>query len=91
MFRVFRALRVVRVVRLAPTFALHQQIFLLGVTVFSLIFVAAGLFQSVEAEFGDFDLPFHEVCALSHNPSLPACLSDRLGYDMRSCIRSFTI
>ena len=88
MFRVFRALRVVRVVRLAPTFALHQQIFLLGVTVFSLIFVAAGLFQSVEAEFGDFDLPFHEVGA--RNPLLPTCLSDRLGRDTRSCIRSFT-
>ena len=58
----FRALRVVRVVRLAPSYALHQQLFRLGITVFSIIFVASGLFQSLEyLDDDDEPMAFHEV------------------------------
>ena len=53
----FRAVRIVRVVRLAPSFALHKQIFLLAVSVFSLVFVAAGIFHALE----DDGAQFHSV------------------------------
>ena len=92
MFRVFRALRVVRVVRLAPSYALHQQLFRLGITVFSIIFVASGLFQSLEyLDDDDEPMAFHEVVWMCgsqrvHTPHPASLLLCQIIYYMTSTV-----
>jgi len=47
--RVFRAVRILKLARLAPSYALERQVFFLAVMVLSLVFVAAGVYQALEA------------------------------------------
>jgi hypothetical protein len=59
-FRVFRIIRVVRSLSLASSFAFQRQVFVLVVTVLSLIFAAAGMFQILEST-PDVEYPFHKA------------------------------
>lgn len=56
----FRVLRVIRLLSLSPSYAFQRQIFVLSMTVLSLIFVAAGLYQITEGgQVKTF--PFHKA------------------------------
>lgn len=62
-FRVLRMFRVIRVVRLlsvAPSYAFQRQVFVLTMTVLSMVFVTGGLYQVFES--GPLkEMPFHRA------------------------------
>lgn len=57
--RVLRALRILRLVRIAPSFSLQRQIFVVAVAVIAFMFIATGLYHALESRPGDL-VPFHE-------------------------------
>jgi voltage-gated potassium channel len=59
-FRIFRVVRMMRVVTLAPGSSLQRQIGMLAVTVLSMVFAAAGIYQIVESTADRF-MPFHKA------------------------------
>jgi len=59
-FRVFRVIRVIRVVSVSQTFAFQRQVTVLVLTVLSLVFAAAGLFQIMESQPG-VEYPFQKA------------------------------
>ena len=59
-FRIFRVIRVIRVISVSQSFAFQRQVGVLVLTVLSLIFAAAGLFQIFESLPGK-EYPFHKA------------------------------
>jgi len=59
-FRIFRVIRVIRVISVSQNFAFQRQVFVLVMTVLSLVFAAAGLFQIFESQPGK-EYPFHKA------------------------------
>lgn len=59
-FRIFRVIRVIRVISVNQSFAFQRQVFVLVMTVLSLVFAAAGLFQIFESAPGR-EYPFHKA------------------------------
>jgi voltage-gated potassium channel len=59
-FRIFRVVRMMRVVTLAPGSSLQRQIGMLSVTVLSMVFAAAGIYQIMESTPDRF-MPFHRA------------------------------
>jgi hypothetical protein len=59
-FRIFRVIRVIRVMSVSQSFAFQRQVFVLIMTVLSLVFAAAGLFQIFESQPGR-EYPFHKA------------------------------
>ena len=59
-FRIFRVVRMMRVVTMSPASSFHRQIAFLVVTVLSMVFCAAGIYQIVQSTPDDF-MPFHRA------------------------------
>ena len=59
-FRIFRVVRMIRVVTITPGSSFHRQIAYLVVTILSLVFCAAGIYQIVQSTPDDF-MPFHRA------------------------------
>jgi len=59
-FRIFRVIRVIRVMSVSQSYAFQRQVFVLVMTVLSLVFAAAGLFQIFESSPGK-EYPFHKA------------------------------
>jgi len=59
-FRIFRVIRVIRVISVNQSYAFQRQVFVLVMTVLSLVFAAAGLFQVFESQPGK-EYPFHKA------------------------------
>lgn len=59
-FRIFRVIRVIRVMSVSQSYAFQRQVFVLIMTVLSLVFAAAGLFQIFESSPGK-EYPFHKA------------------------------
>jgi hypothetical protein len=56
-FRIFRVIRVIRVISVSQSFAFQRQVSVLVLTVLSLVFAAAGMFQILESTPG-WEYPF---------------------------------
>ncbi|RYY36171.1 hypothetical protein EON62_01970, partial [archaeon] len=59
-FRIFRVIRVVRAISVSASYAFQRQVSVLVLTVLSLVFAAAGLYQVLESGPGK-QMPFHRA------------------------------
>lgn len=59
-FRIFRVIRFLRVISVSQNYAFQRQVFVLVMTVLSLVFAAAGMFQIFESQPGK-EYPFHKA------------------------------